>query len=171
MTGTPVPNALVEGDRSARRIAPAANEFSCFNCRRRKTKCDKNQPCRSCVKTRLSCIFPPLRRLSKHHKEPELIAKMQRLEQMINTMTSGRNASPPRNQLLTEGDQFVLSRPPLASLDNPSPRNAANRQAGKLMKDGSKSVYINGSYWALLTSEVMETELISALAFKLITSI
>ncbi|KAI8960843.1 hypothetical protein F5Y11DRAFT_358202 [Daldinia sp. FL1419] len=40
--------------QSRRRRRPA---FSCLECRRRKIKCDRNEPCGHCVATKLKCIF------------------------------------------------------------------------------------------------------------------
>ena len=44
----------------AARMAPKESDSrSCHNCNRKKVKCDKQEPCGACVRTRVKCSFPP----------------------------------------------------------------------------------------------------------------
>lgn len=76
-----------DGRRSPHAARPIANHFSCVNCRRRKIKCNKSNPCTNCTKAHLRCIFPPPRRPGKgSNPDPELLAKVRRLEDTISSL-------------------------------------------------------------------------------------
>lgn len=60
--------------------------FSCSTCRRRKIKCDRHDPCTTCVKAVQQCIFiPPTRGKRKRTKAPKegLHARVRRYEEML----------------------------------------------------------------------------------------
>ncbi|RMJ07446.1 hypothetical protein CDV36_012954 [Fusarium kuroshium] len=76
-----------EGRRSPRAAGPTANHFSCVNCRRRKIKCNKQNPCTNCTKAQLTCVFPPPRRSGRDsNPDPALLAKVRRLEGIISSL-------------------------------------------------------------------------------------
>ncbi|KAF4631631.1 hypothetical protein G7Y89_g6497 [Cudoniella acicularis] len=58
----------------------------CLLCQQRKVKCDRNDPCANCVKSRAQCIststVPPKRR-KKRFPEAELLARLRRYEEHL----------------------------------------------------------------------------------------
>ncbi|KAH7116334.1 hypothetical protein EDB81DRAFT_246667 [Dactylonectria macrodidyma] len=78
------------GSRSPPAAVPMPNHFSCVNCRRRKVKCNKTNPCTNCTRAQLTCIFPPPRRGGKGDLDPDpaLIAKVHHLENIIGYLQS-----------------------------------------------------------------------------------
>ncbi|PVH68118.1 hypothetical protein DL98DRAFT_633726 [Cadophora sp. DSE1049] len=73
-SGTPDPdfsNPTIDGrspptaeQRKASHSAPHnLNTQSCVAYRKRKVKCDKQDPCLSCTKIGIECVFPALRRV------------------------------------------------------------------------------------------------------------
>ncbi|KAL4745746.1 hypothetical protein BDW72DRAFT_198337 [Aspergillus terricola var. indicus] len=57
-----------------REIAPG---HSCLECRRRKIKCDRSHPCSYCVKVRISCKYPALRRAGEDNDALSRVASLE----------------------------------------------------------------------------------------------
>jgi hypothetical protein len=60
--------------------------YSCLICRQRKTKCDRQNPCSNCVKSRRQCSFiPPVRGKRPRIKAQSegLHAKLRRYEELL----------------------------------------------------------------------------------------
>ncbi|KAJ9605647.1 hypothetical protein H2200_009496 [Cladophialophora chaetospira] len=69
--------------------APRLNPRSCVTCRRRKVKCNKENPCANCVRAGIECVFPgPGRAPRKSRKPPdaELLARLRRLEGVVHSL-------------------------------------------------------------------------------------
>lgn len=52
-------------------------------CQQRKVKCDRNEPCANCVKSRIECVSPstlPPKKRKKRFPEAELLARLRRYE-------------------------------------------------------------------------------------------
>jgi hypothetical protein len=58
--------------------SPPTSLWSCFNCRKRKVRCDRQRPCYHCVKGSLDCSFPSTGRLPTRQSETDLIDKSNR---------------------------------------------------------------------------------------------
>ncbi|CEL03743.1 hypothetical protein ASPCAL04889 [Aspergillus calidoustus] len=83
-----------------RQIAPGR---SCFECRRRKIKCDRSHPCSYCVKTRIKCKYPAGRSVLDEDQtaldrvaslETRLFAVEQRLSEVDKSYPGPLPASP-----------------------------------------------------------------------------
>lgn len=62
------------------------NKLACSLCARRKVKCDKGEPCSSCVKARASCVYESLstaRRPRRKALDEELQARLTRYEELM----------------------------------------------------------------------------------------
>ncbi|KAL3446414.1 hypothetical protein BJX65DRAFT_309113 [Aspergillus insuetus] len=84
-----------------REIAPGR---SCFECRRRKIKCDRSHPCSYCVKNRIKCKYPAGRSVLDEDQtaldrvaslESRLLAIEERLSEIDKSHPSPSSASPP----------------------------------------------------------------------------
>jgi hypothetical protein len=64
-------------------IAPG---HSCFECRRRKIKCDRSQPCSYCARIKLQCSYPSWRPNRGSPGENDLAAKVQALESTLQSL-------------------------------------------------------------------------------------
>ncbi|KAH8679721.1 fungal-specific transcription factor domain-containing protein [Tricladium varicosporioides] len=69
---------------------------SCVTCRRRKVKCDKQEPCSNCVKAGSQCIFPAPGRAPRRprvggtgssEREAELLKRLRRLEGVVEELS------------------------------------------------------------------------------------
>lgn len=50
--------------------AVVASPWSCFNCRRRKARCTRHDPCAQCSKSGLQCVFPSSGRMPTRQHDP-----------------------------------------------------------------------------------------------------
>lgn len=67
-------------------VNPKPREHSCLRCAQRKVKCDKNDPCSSCNKSRVECVFvahAPARRRKRKLPEEDLLARLKRYEELL----------------------------------------------------------------------------------------
>jgi len=70
--------------------------WSCVNCRRRKVRCDRRDPCAPCIRNKADCVFPVSGRLPRrgrdakhpHQKQAELLGRLRRLEAMVGDLGS-----------------------------------------------------------------------------------
>ncbi|KAI0599902.1 fungal-specific transcription factor domain-containing protein [Biscogniauxia sp. FL1348] len=65
---------------------PQPKPLSCTSCRARKLKCDRQHPCRNCVRSGLpECIFPERKRFRRPRKSKnsELLQRLHRLESIV----------------------------------------------------------------------------------------
>ena len=93
--------------------AATAKSHSCYVCKQRKVKCDKQDPCSSCVKSRLECVFmepPPPRRRKRKTSDDDLHTRVKHYEELL-AKYGERPATSPRAS---------VSRAPTASSDVPA---------------------------------------------------
>ena len=71
---------------------------SCHACNRRKTKCDKERPCSSCVRSGKPCVYPasgPRMRRSKKTIAAEMASRITCLEKALAKATSEKKSGRP----------------------------------------------------------------------------
>ncbi|KAI1636473.1 fungal-specific transcription factor domain-containing protein [Biscogniauxia mediterranea] len=97
------PPAAATTRTSATVATPKAQSkpLSCTSCRARKLKCDRQHPCRSCVRSGLpECVFPERKRSRRPRKSKnsELLERLHRLESIVGKVrlqNLGRDGSLP----------------------------------------------------------------------------
>ncbi|KAK1710615.1 uncharacterized protein BDZ83DRAFT_711221 [Colletotrichum acutatum] len=66
---------------------PLVKRRSCLLCSKRKVKCDKQKPCRNCVKYGGECVFPAAKTSQTQMvMTPELVEMLRRLEKVVQTL-------------------------------------------------------------------------------------
>ena len=129
---------------------------SCVTCRRRKVRCNKEEPCSHCTRAGIECVFPgPGRAPRKSRKPPEaeLLARLRRLEGVV--------------QSLAVSTEDTGERPSLAQLERPSQgggddvymgrpeeRNSIDTHLGRLVINEDRSRYVSNSFWTSMGDEV-----------------
>ena len=69
--------------------ATGLNPRSCVTCRRRKVRCNKENPCSNCVRAGIECVFPGPGRAPRRSRKPpdaELLARLKRLEGVVTSL-------------------------------------------------------------------------------------
>ncbi|KAI0441912.1 fungal-specific transcription factor domain-containing protein [Xylaria telfairii] len=152
--------------------------LSCTSCRARKLKCDKQDPCRNCVRSGSECVFPARKRIQRPRKtkNAELLQRLNRLESIVGrvglanldelearvaetetvadppaTVTAEASSSQPQPQ----------SHPPpptLVEVGDSGPRDDTHAPCGikgeRPPRDGTASRYLSGEFWSSLCDEV-----------------
>lgn len=72
------------------------SRHSCVQCRLRKVRCDRMQPCSTCFRNKTQCIFQEVRR--RRHRvtrtlSTDIVARIERLEERIEQMSGIRPSS------------------------------------------------------------------------------
>lgn len=155
--------------------APNINPRSCTTCRKRKVRCDKRHPCSNCQKAGIECIFPRPGRAARRSKKPpdsELLARLRRLEGVVQSLgkgVDGEDLSPTHTEggegKENEGEDSTNThepsgRPPGAAPECTRGQKASTgttgleKEMGRLVVGDGRSRYVSNNFWASLTSEV-----------------
>ncbi|KEF54425.1 uncharacterized protein A1O9_09592 [Exophiala aquamarina CBS 119918] len=149
-----------------------AKAFSCIRCFERKVKCDKENPCSNCVKSRVECVFrvpPAPRRRKKRPQEEILLARLKHCEDLLRSKGIEVGTSE------TPGQGSVPSGPAShdPSLPNPDTGLSGNQppgtvvffpgpdaRNGQLIVDHGKSRFIENNLWTSVSEEFKAKEAI-----------
>lgn len=139
---------------SATNRKPAANHLlSCTNCRKRKVKCNKSNPCSACERSSLTCVFPNRARLPRGRTggskttNVELLRRVNKLEELLEKAShNAHNTSkkPFMEQLERGRSDSALTFEFGAAEGRTSPK----------VEDDALDRYIGSSFWKNLTHEV-----------------
>jgi hypothetical protein len=116
--------------------------WNCLNCRKRKIRCDRRDPCSHCVKSDLSCAFPVTGRAPTRRSKPsadaggkarqqELLDKLNHLEAVVQRMQD----CDARQRRLADG-----------AVDDD--------EIGTLVSIKTGNLYVENGFWATLCDEV-----------------
>ncbi|GFN11435.1 Zn(II)2Cys6 transcription factor [Aspergillus tubingensis] len=93
---------------------------SCRRCSQKKIRCDKAQPCASCIKSASECVFPGPDRGPRRKKRPlkaQLVSRLKSVEKEVQTLTekletvnhnSRRHPQPVENSSAVKGERGKL---------------------------------------------------------------
>ncbi|CAK41409.1 uncharacterized protein BO96DRAFT_482510 [Aspergillus niger CBS 101883] len=122
----------------------ASTTRSCRRCSQKKIRCDKSQPCASCIKSASECIFPGPGRAQRRKKRPlkaQLVSRLKSLEKEVQVLTHKLEAVNQRSK-----------QHPLTT-DN---RGAVEGEHGKLLVDRESIHYINHQVLVNLATQTNE---------------
>lgn len=71
--------------QSAQTTQKSSKLYACVSCQQRKIKCDRNEPCSNCSKSKADCKFvaPAPRRRKRKSPEEELLLRVQQCELLL----------------------------------------------------------------------------------------
>lgn len=123
------------------RVAPGR---SCIACRKRKIRCDRNQPCAYCVKIRVQCVYPVQEKEARRLPDDgDVLSRLKRIEKSLarlETSTLNDNLSHPRPRSRdSPGDPLNLDGGDVQTTPGGS---------GRLVVEEGDTRYVNGSFWA-----------------------
>lgn len=150
------------------------NPRSCVTCRRRKVKCDKKSKCTNCVKANIECVYPSPGRAPRKPRKPqdsELLERLRKLEGVVQmlgtTVPLEEGESPPKDEQSgpereeTHEERIQKAKRELKELrkekaaQEPKKDDTLEKRFGRLVVDEGRSRYINPSFWASLSDEVV----------------
>lgn len=139
------------------------NPRSCVTCRRRKVRCNKQEPtCTNCMKADIDCIYPPPGRAPRKPRRPqdaELLKRLRRLESVVDNLGA---------QVDDEGHVHELERQPnekrhpssaevLDSFTHSSNRRTSLEHGlGRLMLKDGHSRYVTNDFFSMLHKEISD---------------
>lgn len=133
--------------------------LSCTSCRARKLKCDKQDPCHHCVRSKVECVFPARRRIQRPRKSTnsELLHRLDRLESIVGKVgLANLEALEARVEAVgARGAELELQQPVEAD-SRPQGDHAAYgaQDVRPLPQDNTASRYMSGEFWSSLCNEV-----------------
>ncbi|KAI1202742.1 fungal-specific transcription factor domain-containing protein [Nemania serpens] len=133
--------------------------LSCTSCRARKLKCDKQDPCHHCVRSKVECVFPVRRRIQRPRKSKnsELLQRLDRLETIVGKVgLANLEALEAQVEAVgARGTELELQQPVEAD-SRPQGDHAAyvSQDARPLPQDNTASRYMSGEFWSSLCNEV-----------------
>lgn len=136
---------------------------SCRKCNQRKTRCNKTQPCTSCVKLGIECIFPPPGRAPPRKKRAlkgDLLSKVKSLEQKVRELENERNSSQSdaspfdEDASINTSPRHLIARSERASEPTASTEPGFNAHSGQFAVEDSSSRYVSHEALASFRDEV-----------------
>lgn len=149
---TNVPQALMNSDPQARTVPPSRRRdkpiVSCSLCRRRKLKCDRQSPCKTCVDRglALSCTYVRNVPTSQEPKAPNSVHdRIDQLEKLVTSLMSGK-----------EVYQAILTTPTLPHFQHLGEDNDTERSStpDRVRFTGDTTSYTNSAHWASILDGV-----------------
>ncbi|OTA68758.1 hypothetical protein K449DRAFT_412491 [Hypoxylon sp. EC38] len=149
-------------------LQPTANKppvsqpkpLSCTNCRTRKLKCSRQQPCSHCVRSGAECVFPTRKRIRKprKNKNSELLQRLSRLESIVSNVGLAALTS---DDVAASGSGLSTSpstaaRPAVESVSIQAQASPSGAQDDwrKVLQASKASRYLSGEFWSSLCVEV-----------------
>ncbi|RDK45922.1 hypothetical protein M752DRAFT_281987 [Aspergillus phoenicis ATCC 13157] len=122
----------------------ASTTRSCRRCSLKKIRCDKSQPCASCIKSASECVFPGPGRAPRRKKRPlkaQLVSRLKSLEKEVQVLT---------HKLEAVNHRSKQHSPPTEN------RRAVEGEHGKLLVDRGSIHYINHDVLVNLATQTIE---------------
>lgn len=141
---------------------------SCITCRQRKVKCNKEQPCSACQRSKVDCVFPQRLRLPRGRqggsraRNVEITRRLNRLEGLVErlggesalteSLAGGEGGGGGATISAGVAEQNTQSEPPASgNIESSRPRN----HEPIVQADGIR--YLSGDFWTSLSGEVSST--------------
>lgn len=141
-------NALrSESDRKRETSTNGSNPRSCYECNRRKVRCDKKAPCSPCRKLRKACSYPPLGPRTRRTKKAIMADMATRISSLEKSLAQAQRQQP--GPEITEPNRKP-SRPKAGLPSNFSGRSREDI----LVQKGSSSQYFNEVFLSRVIEEV-----------------
>lgn len=121
---------------------------SCTFCRSRKVKCNRQQPCASCLRAGTECTYPPgpgrAPKRPRQALDPRVLDRLSRLESLVKQVNKGQvpeSVAPPESMTT-----------PVSNSEDAS--SGVEQQLGRLIIDDTRTCYVSNISWASLGDEV-----------------
>lgn len=133
--------------------------LSCTNCRQRKIRCDKSNPCSACKRSGIGCVFPKrirVRRVKQGNKssksrDEELLRRIAKLEALVGKM--GGDITTPLTSERSSGRQTTPSSDFPSSISGD--KESSSLTASDIERKTSvEKEYFGDDFWANLGGEV-----------------
>ena len=122
---------------------------SCTFCRSRKVKCNRQNPCGSCVRAGNICSYPPgpgrAPKKPRRNVDARVLDRLSRLETIMKQFDTGEDKNRPPEDSNPEQDDEIESKCESSSTE---------QRLGRLVIDDTRSCYVSNVMWTSLSDEV-----------------
>lgn len=138
---------------------------SCVQCRLRKVRCDRIQPCSTCLRNKVQCVFQEVRRRRRRVTQTlstDIVARIERLEERIEHISgicslSGKSfmsaSDPLMGKAASSRTIHAEHEPPERVFPTPSTHKVLS-ESGRLAIQKGKSRYVSSTIWNVLANDV-----------------
>ncbi|KAI1479184.1 fungal-specific transcription factor domain-containing protein [Daldinia eschscholtzii] len=136
---------------------PQSKPLSCTNCRARKLKCSRENPCVHCTRSGAECIFPTRKRMRKPrtNKNSELLQRLSRLESIVGKVSAAGLGGVNLAELVQDASAGPSTAKPGSGAAVKSPAVSGTEDDWKkALRDSKASRYLSGEFWSSLCLEV-----------------
>ncbi|KAG9251562.1 uncharacterized protein F5Z01DRAFT_627166 [Emericellopsis atlantica] len=134
--------------------------WSCVNCRRRKLRCERREPCSNCVRSKIECHFPVTGRIPRRsrdatssknpaQKQAELMGRLRRLEAVVTEMAG---------QMEDGADEADAGTPNTQGRSDASAswqkHNDPTEDFGNLVTESNGGLRVAKGFWSIFCTEV-----------------
>ncbi|KAJ5330331.1 hypothetical protein N7476_000114 [Penicillium atrosanguineum] len=134
------------------------SRHSCDQCRRKKVRCDRIQPCSTCLRDRTQCIFQEVKKKRRRYTQPvspDILARIEKLEERIKSDTSdSHQARHDRAATSAIHTRHEASDTGFAT----SSIHGNYSDPGRLAVHQEKSRYMSNRVWNVLANDVEEMQ-------------
>ncbi|KAI0452159.1 hypothetical protein F5B21DRAFT_484278 [Xylaria acuta] len=157
----PPPPEHGQGQGPANTGRRAKPTLSCNLCRRRKLRCDRQQPCQTCSSRGLSlaCSYAHNNHLgpAAHTARPSVQDRLVQLEQLVmnviqNQSSSNSNAPTP----LASDPQTSIHQPSTDELISAPTSASTPSDSGSLWYNANESRYVGGAHWSAILDGIAD---------------
>ncbi|KAL9111274.1 MAG: hypothetical protein Q9227_004353 [Pyrenula ochraceoflavens] len=147
------------------RTQPALSRLAikpCVNCRQRKVKCDRGQPCTECVRFSKNCVYEDSHipaRTTTPHDQTALKDRLDRLERLLAQNPEKQAAFDNEVRSLRSGIQASNEAPKEPHFSSQAPGTEGDGH-GSLVYDRGMSQYIMNEHWTRMFQEDDELNLL-----------
>lgn len=134
-----------EGERET--SGNRSNPRSCYDCNRRKVRCDKKEPCSPCRRLGKACSYPPLGPRIRRTKKAIMADMATRISSLEKSLAQAQRQQP--RPEITEPSR----KPSRSKSALPSSFNGRSRE-DILVQKGSSSQYFNEVFLSRVIEEV-----------------
>ncbi|RAQ53768.1 hypothetical protein AFGD_006808 [Aspergillus flavus] len=129
-------------------------KYACTVCKRRKVKCDRREPCSTCVKDHAPCQYrdpvPPRRRKTK---QKTVLRTLNGNDDTQKTTVSHQNQEPLASDDISTRLHFLQNSSKSLQSDTKSETGP-----GRLISKGERSIYLDNHLWKTASNEVQDAE-------------
>ncbi|RAH39831.1 Zn(II)2Cys6 transcription factor [Aspergillus brunneoviolaceus CBS 621.78] len=130
---------------------PVRTALSCTFCRQKKLRCDRLQPCSSCVKRGLDCVYTGSASAASRRNPPSsarhLSQRIRQLEELVTVLQKGGGSGHSGSPLHTAQER---------QFDDADGQDAITNSLGSMRVDPTGMSYVSGAHWAALQDSIAE---------------
>lgn len=152
------PNSSASEEQNQCSAGTARPLTSCDLCRRRKVKCDRGNPCSSCRRAGVACVFsipprvPRARKVGRRKPDGEILKRIAKLENLVKYLETENSGILSTALAINKTDAGYASETAISA--DASERQLEGLGATRSSPNDHLDRYLSSSFWVTLSDEV-----------------